>query len=74
MGRTRKNVSRPRPTAQELDDLIREITVDTYNVDEALTGFEVTFDDRVSFPLLGTVVGHEVEVMSMSIPNGRPSS
>src|SRR5580658_9966912 len=71
MGRTPKNVSRPRPTAQELDDLIREITVDTYNDDEALTGFEVAFDDRVSFPLLGTVVGHEVEVMSVSIPNGR---
>jgi hypothetical protein len=71
MGRTPKNVSRPRPTAQELDDLIGEITVDTYNDDEALTGFEVAFDDRVSFPLSGTVVGHEVEVMSVSIPNGR---
>ena len=71
MGRTPRNVSRPRPTAQDLDDLIGEITVDTYNDDEALTGFEVAFDDRVSFPLAGTVVGHEVEVLSVSIPNGR---
>ena len=71
MGRTPRNVSRPRHTAQDLDDLIGEITVDTYNDDEALTGFEVAFDDRVSFPLAGTIIGHEVEVLSVSIPNGR---
>jgi len=71
MGRTPKNVIRQRLTAQDLDDLIREITADTYNDDEALTGFEVAFDDQVSFPLSGTVVGHEVEVLSVSIHNGR---
>ncbi len=70
MGRT-PGMSRPRPTAHVLDDLISEITVDTYNDDEALTGFEVAFDDRVRFPLSGTVVGQEIEVLSVSVPNGR---
>jgi hypothetical protein len=64
-------MSRPRPTAQVLDDLISEITVDTYNDDEALTGFEVAFEDRVSFPLSGTIVGQEVQVLSVSVPKGR---
>jgi len=71
MVRTAKGMSRPGPTDQDLDDLRGEITVDTYNDDEALTGFEVAFDDRVGFPLAGTVIGHEVEVLSVSIPNGR---
>ena len=71
MVRTAKGMSRPGPTDQDLDDLRGEITVDTYNDDDALTGFEVAFDDRVSFLLSGTVVGHEVEVLSVSIPNCR---
>jgi hypothetical protein len=68
-------MSRPRPTDQELDDLRGEIIVGTYNDDDALTGFEVAFDDRVSFLLSGTVVGHEVEVLpALSLTAGASSS
>ena len=37
-------------SSRELDELIAEITVDAYGEDEALTGFEVAFDDLASFP------------------------
>jgi len=45
--------------------------VDTYNDDEALTGFEVAFEESVDFPIVGTVIGQEVRVRSVTVPNGR---
>ncbi len=45
--------------------------MDTYNDDEALTGFEVAFEESVDFPIVGTVIGHEVWVSSVTVPNGR---
>jgi hypothetical protein len=45
--------------------------VDTYNDDEALTGFEVAFEESVDFPIVGTVIGQEVRVSSVTVPNGR---
>jgi Calcium binding len=43
----------------ELDTLIEEITVDAYDQDEQLMGFENAFDEDASFPCSGTVVGEE---------------
>ena len=47
----------------ELDALIEEITVDCYDEDEQLQGFENAFDEDASFPCPGTVVGEDVEVL-----------
>lgn len=56
---------------QELDALIAEITVDCYNEDEALTGFECAFDEEVRFPIPGIVVGEDVNVHAISQADGR---
>ena len=50
----------------ELDALIDEITVDAYDQDEQLMGFENAFDEDACFPCSGTVVGEEVQVLSVS--------
>jgi hypothetical protein len=55
----------------DIDRLIEEITVDAYNTDEQLMGFENAFDEEAAFPFVGTVVGVEVEVLSVSIGNHR---
>jgi hypothetical protein len=54
----------------ELDSLIEEITVDRYNEEEQFTAFENAFYDA-SFPCPGTVVGEDVEVLSVSMSNRR---
>lgn len=58
-------------TARELDDLIAEITMDSNGEDEALSGFEVAFENDVRFPLSGTVVDEEVQVLSVGLGHGR---
>lgn len=55
----------------ELDTLIEEITVDAYDQDEQLMGFENAFDEDASFPCSGTVVGEEVQVLSVSRGDNR---
>ena len=55
----------------ELDRLIDEITVDAYDEDEQLTGFENAFDEDATFPCPGTVVGEEVEVLSVAVGDHR---
>jgi len=59
------------PTARELDDLIAEITMDSNGEEEALSGFEVAFENDVRFPLSGTVVGEDVQVLSVGLGHGR---
>jgi hypothetical protein len=54
----------------ELDDLIDEITVDAHDEDEQLTGFEAAFEDA-NLPCTGTVVGEEVDVLSVSRARNR---
>jgi hypothetical protein len=62
---------RPKPDP-ELDQLIDEITVDCHDEDEQLTGFENAFDETANFPCPGTVIGHDIEVLSVAtIPNRR---
>jgi hypothetical protein len=55
----------------ELDALIAEITVDAYDQDEQLMGFENAFDEDASFPCPGTVVGEPVELLSISAGDER---
>lgn len=58
-------------TARELDDLIAEIIVDSNGEDEALSGFAVAFENDVRFPISGTVVDENVEVLSVGLADGR---
>ncbi len=55
----------------ELDNLIDEITVDAHDQDEQLMGFENAFDEDANLPCMGTVIGQEVEVLSVSRANNR---
>jgi hypothetical protein len=64
-------MSPPRMADSDLDRLIDEIIVDAYDEDEQLMGFETAFDEQADFPCPGTVVGEEVEVLSVSVKNHR---
>lgn len=64
-------MSRARQADLELDSLIDEITVDAHDEDEQLTGFEAALDEDATFPCRGTVVGQEVEVLSVSRADNR---
>lgn len=62
------------PTRQanpDLDGLIDEIIVDCHDDDEALQGFENAFDEDASFPCAGTIVGEDIDVLSVSVANDR---
>ena len=61
----------PRRAHPELDELIDEITVDANDHDEALTGFENAFDEAGCFPYPATVIGQDVEILSVATSNGR---
>jgi hypothetical protein len=50
----------------QLDRLIDEITVDCHDEDEQLMGFANAFDEA-NFPHPGTVVGEQVEVLSVGV-------
>lgn len=61
----------PRRADPELDELIDEITVDAHDHDEALIGFENAFDEAACFPCPATVIGHDIEILSVAATNGR---
>jgi hypothetical protein len=63
-------MSRARRADPELDGLIAEITVDCYDEEEALMGFANAFDD-IHLPCRGSIVGEEVEVLSIGLSDGR---
>jgi hypothetical protein len=63
-------MSRARRADPELDGLIAEITVDCYDEEEALMGFANAFED-IRLPCRGSVVGEEVEVLSVGESDGR---
>jgi len=52
-------------TDDDLNAIIEDATVDAYDVDEGMSGFEVTFDDQVDLPVRALVIGHRVEVVSI---------
>jgi hypothetical protein len=54
-----------------LDSLIDEITVDCYNEDEQLTAFENAFDEDANFPCPGSVIGHDIDVLSVATAQNR---
>ncbi len=64
-------MSRVYHQTKQLDDLIAEITVDCHDDDEALMGFEIAFEEQVRFPVSGTVVGDDVQVISVGRGDGR---
>ena len=64
-------MSPARQADPDLDLLIEEITVDCYDEDEQLQGFENAFDGDASFPCRGTVIGEEVEVLHVGHDNNR---
>ena len=64
-------MSSARPSTNELDALIEEVTVDTYNDSEQLTAFETAFDEVARFPCHGTVIGEDVEVLSLTVDDDR---
>ena len=56
-------MSHARRQDPDLDELITEITVDCYDEDEQLQGFETAFDEDATLPCPGTVVGERVDVL-----------
>jgi hypothetical protein len=64
-------MSPARQADPDLDQLIEEITVDCYDEDEQLMGFENAFDEDASFPCPGIVVGEEVQVLHFRRSDGR---
>jgi hypothetical protein len=63
-------MSPARQADPDLDSLIEEITIDAYDEDEQLMGFENAFDEA-NFPCPGTVVGEDIEVLSATTANNR---
>lgn len=55
----------------ELDALIEEITVDCYDEDEQLQGFQNAFDEDATFPCAGTIIGEQVQVLHVGQANNR---
>jgi hypothetical protein len=64
-------MSPARQANPDLDNLIDEITADSHDEDEQLIGFEAAFDEDASFPCHGTVIGEEVEILSVSRADNR---
>jgi hypothetical protein len=63
-------MSRAPQADPEIDSLTAEITVDCYDEHEVLTAFENAFYDA-RLPCPGTVIGEDVEVLSVSTSNNR---
>ena len=61
----------PRRRDPGLDELIADITVDCNDEDEELMGFENFFDEWAALPCPGTVIGEDVQVLSVATQHGR---
>jgi hypothetical protein len=59
-------MSPARQADPELDNLIDEITIDCHDEYEQLTAFQTTFENDAPFPCPGTVIGEQVEVLSVT--------
>jgi hypothetical protein len=66
-----RTMSPKRPSNQDLDELIEEITVDCHDHDEQLGGFETAFDNDATLPCPGTIIGQPVEVLAVATADGR---
>lgn len=56
-------------SAAELDTLIEEATVDTYDEVEAVNGFLAVIDEHLAVPFATTVLGVEVTVVKIDLTN-----
>jgi Calcium binding len=65
-------MSPARQADPELDNLIWEITADCNDEDEVLMGFEGAIDEQASFPCPSTLIGEQVEVLSITVADDRP--
>jgi hypothetical protein len=54
-----------------LDALIDEITADCNDEDEVLMGFEAFFDEQAHFPCPGTILGENIDVISVAADDDR---
>jgi hypothetical protein len=63
-------MSPARQADRDLDSLIWEITADAHDEDEQLMGFENAFDEA-NLPSSGTVLGEDVQVLSVSTASNR---
>jgi len=53
------------PMGDRIDEVIDEVLVDAYGVDEQLWSFRQVLEDRGRFPFRGQVVGADVEVVAV---------
>jgi hypothetical protein len=60
-----------RRAAPALDELIAEITADCNDEDEVLMGFEGFFDEQAHFPCPGTILGENINVISVAVDDDR---
>ena len=60
----KKKLDSDDPGAANLDQLIEEITVDTHGDDEQLWAFRQAFEDSISVPCDGFVIGEPVSVVA----------
>ena len=56
----------PELSAEELDALVEEATVDAYGDDEQLSGFAVMIEDNLEIPFETTVLGVAVTVRKVT--------
>ena len=54
-----------------LDELIAEITADCNDEDEVLMGFEGFFDEQANFPCPATILGENIDVISVAADDDR---
>jgi len=59
-----KKIDDERPDLADLDQLIEEITVDSYGEDEQLWAFLQVISDEVAVPCDGFVIGEPVSIMA----------
>lgn len=59
----RKNDDKKRAVLDNLNNLIEEITVDAYGDDEKLWAFRQAFEDHVTVPCEGFVIGEAVSLI-----------
>ncbi|MBU0637934.1 MAG: calcium-binding protein [Planctomycetes bacterium] len=69
MRKRTKSPAKPKIAKRRLAELIEAATVDCYNDSEAKTGFLTMIDDHLAMPFTTTVLGAEVEVVAVDLPD-----